>query len=73
MSHEKNNTSSKTTIVHQSIAGIPYPATKEELITYAGARSDRDEIVDILNKLPPLEYRNEPHVLSTLREFLEGR
>lgn len=55
--------------VHQSISGIPYPASREELIEYARARSDNGGVVDQLEKLPDIEYHNEPQVLSTLKEY----
>lgn len=57
--------------VHQAISGIPYPASKEELISYASARS-RNGVIDLLQKLPELEYQNEPQVLSTLEEYMDA-
>ena len=60
------------TKVHQAIGGIPYPATKEELVEYARVRSDNGSVVNLLEKLPDIEYANEPQVLSTLKEYADS-
>jgi hypothetical protein len=60
------------TAVHQSISGILYPTSKEALIEYARAKGDGNDVVDLLEKLPPLEYLNEPHVLTTLNEYVNA-
>jgi hypothetical protein len=72
MSHEHSPGSSIETQIHQSISGIPYPSSKEEIIEYARSKSGNDGVIDLLNKLPPLEYLNEPHVLSTLKEYVDS-
>lgn len=72
MSHEQPLGPSIETQIHQSISGIPYPCSKEDLIEYARSKSGSDGVVDLLNKLPPLDYQNEPHVLSTLKEYADS-
>lgn len=57
------------TQIHQAIGGIPYPTTKEELIKYARAKSANGGVMDVLESIPPAEYNNEPHVLTTIREY----
>jgi hypothetical protein len=67
--HSKSNLPEN--LVHQALSGLPYPATKQDLIEYARARSDNGGVVDILEKLPEMEYNNEPQVLSTLKEYTD--
>jgi hypothetical protein len=68
MTHDKKSSTLKNNI-HQSISGIPYPASKEELIEYASTHGTSGEVIDLLEKLPPIEFQNEPQVLSTLKEY----
>lgn len=70
MSKGKKPNISKTHI-HQAISGIPYPATKEELIEYARTKTENGGVVDLLEELPGMDYANEPQVLSTLREYTD--
>lgn len=58
--------------IHQAISGIPYPVSKADLIKYARGRSDNGGVVDMLKKLPEMDYRHEPQVLSTLKEYLDA-
>lgn len=69
---DKKKVSLVRNVIHQSIGGLAYPASKKELIQYARAKTVDKEAIDLLGKLPPLDYRNEPHVLSTLREYISS-
>lgn len=71
MKHEDKPIFSETK-VHQAISGIPYPASKEDLVEYARARSENGGVVDLLSKLPEMEYSNEPQVLTTLKEYMDS-
>lgn len=64
-----NKSDSTENLVHQAISGIPYPTTKAELIEYARVRSENGGVVHLLEKLPEMEFGNEPQVLSTLKEY----
>lgn len=66
---KKEKTPAVETQVHQALSGIPYPATKDELIKYASAKSGNGAVVDLLDSLPSINYTNEPQVLTTLREY----
>jgi hypothetical protein len=55
--------------LEKSLNGIPYPASKQELINYAKAKSATKDVVGLLNSLPDRQYANMEDVASEL----EGR
>lgn len=51
------------TEVQEFLAGLEYPAMKDEIIDFARDQGARDEVVDTLERLPDQEYDN-PTALS---------
>lgn len=52
--------------VQKSLGGADYPATKQELISYAKNNKAPKEIIDALNGLPNRQFTNSADVASAL-------
>lgn len=45
--------------IQQSLNGLDYPASKQELIRHAQNNKDKnDEVMDVLNQLPDKDYNS---------------
>lgn len=48
------------------MSGIPYPATQQEIITYARNKGGSNGIIHALEQLPKKTYAHEEEVLASL-------
>lgn len=54
--------------IQKSLAGLSYPASKEELVMAARSGGASDDVLDDLNDLPDRQYDGPPDVMSELSD-----
>lgn len=64
MSKKKNITISH---IRSALSGIPFPATRKDIIEYVRNKGVGDGIIDFFKeKLPDQEFNKQSHILSSL-------
>ncbi|MFD2091082.1 DUF2795 domain-containing protein [Blastococcus deserti] len=48
------------------LTDVDYPADKDTLVSYAGARGASDEVLRAIRAIPPVDYRNRAEVVRSL-------
>ena len=62
--------------VEKALSGIKYPKSKEEIIDYITARPQikvKKELIDLIQNLPELTYRDSAEVAIALGEIKSGK
>ena len=57
--------------LRSAISGIPYPASKSEIISYARSKATGNGVLDVLNEIPAQEYGSEEELLQAVTD--EGK
>ncbi len=52
--------------LYQSLSGIPFPATRKDIIEYARNKGASGGIIYVLEKLPDRHFKSEADVLDSL-------
>ncbi len=52
--------------LHQSISGIPFPASRKDVIEYSRNKGASTGIMYLIEKLPEETFRNESEIISIL-------
>ena len=54
--------------IQKSLAGLNYPANKQQVISYAKSKNASGDVVSALNGLPDREFTNSTDISSELEE-----
>lgn len=55
--------------VEEVLDGIPFPASKVQIIVYAGEHDASEEVMELLRAIPSLQYRNMQEINKALGEI----
>src|SRR5919198_6768076 len=54
--------------VEKALSGIQYPKTREELVQFASQRVSDNDLMNLIQSLPPRSYRDSAEVAIALGE-----
>ncbi|NLG50751.1 MAG: DUF2795 domain-containing protein [Chloroflexi bacterium] len=55
-----------TADVQQFLAGIDYPKSKQELVDYARSQGAPDKVIDLMQQMEDMEFRNPTDVSKSI-------
>jgi hypothetical protein len=56
----------KDSQIHNSISGIPFPASNKDVLEYARNKGAPDRVIDLLKGIPEKKYKNEAEIINNL-------
>jgi hypothetical protein len=66
MTQRKSMQHVSTADVQQFLAGIDYPKSKQELVDYARSQGAPDKVIDLMQQMEDMEFRNPTDVSKSI-------